>query len=73
VASSAIRRKPPNWLDRLPASQREEIQGIKSDWLAGAFYSSALSLARSIVENCRARGIPTCGPDGVRAWLAERD
>jgi hypothetical protein len=69
VGAAAVKRKPPNWIERLNAEQREEIESIKRDWLAGAFHSSALSLAKSIVDNCRERGIPTCGPDGVRAWL----
>jgi hypothetical protein len=73
LANAFVRRKPANWLERLSPEHRAEIEGIKRDWLAGVFYSSGLSLARSIVENCRARGIPTCGPDGVRAWLAEQD
>jgi hypothetical protein len=73
AASACTKRKPPNWLDRLSAEQKGEIEGIKQAWLAGELQASCLSLAISLVDNCRARGIPTCGVDGVRAWLAKPD
>jgi len=72
AAVARVRRKPPNWLDRLTAEQRAEVEEIKRAWLAGEFAASALSLAVSLVENCRERGIPTCGVQGVRAWLGLR-
>lgn len=72
TATARVRRKPPNWLDRLTAEQRAEVEDIKRSWLAGEIQASALSLAVSLVETCRERGIPTCGFQGVRAWLAQR-
>ena len=72
AAAARVRRKPPNWLDRLTAEQRVEIEDIKRSWLRGELHASALSLAVSLVENCRERGIPTCGVQGVRAWLGQR-
>jgi hypothetical protein len=72
AAAARVRRKPPNWLDRLSASQRAEIEEIKRSWLAGEFSASAMSLAVSLVENCRERGIMTCGVQGVRSWLGQR-
>jgi hypothetical protein len=72
AAVARVRRKPPNWLERLSASQRAEIEDIKRSWLRGELHASALSLAVSLVENCRERGIPTCGVQGVRAWLGLR-
>jgi hypothetical protein len=72
AAVARARRKPPNWLDRLTAEQRAEVEDIKRAWLAGEFAASGLSLAVSLVENCRERGIPTCGVQGVRAWLGQR-
>jgi len=49
---------------------RAEVEDIKRSWRAGELNASALSLARSLVAGCRDRGIPICGVDGVRAWLA---
>jgi hypothetical protein len=72
VAGACVRRKPPNFLERLPAEQRAEIEEIKRAWLAGEIHASALSLAVSLVGNCRERGIPICGVQGVRAWLGLR-
>jgi hypothetical protein len=39
--------------------------------MAGELQASCLSLAISLVDNCRARGIPICGVAGVRAWLGK--
>jgi hypothetical protein len=71
AASVSLKRKPPNWLDRLTATQRDEIEDIKRAWLAGELQASCLSLAISLVDNCRASGIPICGVAGVRAWLGK--
>jgi hypothetical protein len=71
AAGACVKRKPPNWLDRLSAQQKDEVEEIKRAWLTGELQASCLSLSHSIVENCRARGIPTCGVAGVRAWLAK--
>jgi hypothetical protein len=71
AAGACEKRKPPNWLDRLSPQQRDEIEDIKKAWLAGELQASCLSLAISLVDNCRARGIPICGVAGVRAWLAK--
>jgi len=71
AAGACVKRKPPNWLDRLSARQRDEIEDIRRAWLAGELQASCLSLSISLVDNCRARGIPICGVAGVRAWLAK--
>jgi hypothetical protein len=72
VASSACaRRKPKSWLERLSPEQHAEISDIKRAWRAGEFQSSALSLSQAIHSECAERGIPTCGPQGIRKWLAE--
>lgn len=70
ISGSSVRRKPSNWIERLPEAARAEIEDIKRDWRAGVFQSSCLSLAKSIVVQCDERGIKTCGVNGVRAWLA---
>jgi len=70
AAGACTKRKPPNWLDRLSAEQKAEVEEIKRAWMAGELQASCLSLAVSLVDNCRARGIPICGVAGVRAWLA---
>ena len=73
AANACMKRKPPNWLERLSEEQRAEVEEIKRAWVSGELHASCLSLARSLVANCRDRGIPTCGVDGVRAWLAKQD
>ena len=70
LSDACVKRKPKNWLDRLPAEVRQLIEETKAEWRAGTHPASALGLARSIVEHCRARGIETCSVTGVRLWLA---
>jgi hypothetical protein len=59
----------PDWTDRLPADVREELHGIRRDWLAGKLKASGRGLANAIVANCNQRGIPVIGTAGVREWL----
>jgi hypothetical protein len=80
--ASAIRAQaestPPNrggtksWLARLPAEHVEELTELRRSWRAGEFLASGRELAYLIIQQCAERGIPTCGPEGVRAWLASR-
>jgi predicted ThiF/HesA family dinucleotide-utilizing enzyme len=48
---------------------REELLGIRRDWLAGKLQASGRGLAAAIVANCRERGIAVIGTAGVREWL----
>jgi hypothetical protein len=73
AADAAPKQKPAGWLGRLTPEELAEVMDIKAAWVAGDLHASGHSLARSLVANCRARGIPVCGVDGVRAWLAKPD
>jgi hypothetical protein len=59
----------PDWTDRLPADVREELHGIRRDWLAGKLQASGRGLAAAIVANCKQRGIAVIKTSGVREWL----
>ena len=71
IASATESTAPrcPDWTDRLPDDVREELHGIRRDWLAGKLQASGRGLANAIVANCKARGIPVIGNAGVREWL----
>lgn len=72
VAASAAKppRRPPSWLDRLPADVRAELLDIRREWRDGTLQASGRGLAAAIVENCRERGIPCIQYSGVREWLS---
>ena len=59
------------WIDRLPASARQELLAIREEFKAGVINASARGLAKTIVEHYQAAGLPICGMDGVRVWLAD--
>ena len=71
IASAAEGTAPrsTDWTDKLPAEVREELLGIRSEWLAGKLQASGRGLAAAIVANCRERGIAVIGTAGVREWL----
>lgn len=71
AAASSARRKPKSWFEKLTPEQGEELAEIKRAWNAGELQSSALSLSQAIHAECAERGIPTCGPQGIRKWLGE--
>ena len=71
AASSSVRRKPKGWIERLTPEQYAEVAEIKRAWKSGELQSSALSLSQAIHAECAERGIPTCGPQGIRKWLGE--
>jgi hypothetical protein len=71
IASSTETTAPrsSDWTDKLPADVREELLGIRRDWLAGKLQASGRGLSAAIVANCRERGIAVIGTAGVREWL----
>ena len=71
IASSTETTTPRclDWTDRLPADVREELHGIRRDWLAGKLQASGRGLAAAIVANCKQRGIAVIKASGVREWL----
>jgi hypothetical protein len=68
-----MRPKPQGFFHRLPADVQTELLELRRRLRAGEFPGGALPLARSIVEECRQDGIPICGNQGVRMWLAKPD
>jgi len=71
AAAPALRHGPASWFSRLSDEHRQELLGIRRDFRAGLIPSSARGLARTIVEHYQAAGLPICGLDGVRMWLAD--
>jgi len=68
----SVRRAPAlNWFARLTPSQQEEFLAIRRAWKAGEITSSAVRLAQDIIDQANAMGIKTCGPAGMRSWLAK--
>jgi hypothetical protein len=63
---------PRNFFDRLSAEDQAELLEVRRRFHAGEL-GSAKSLAEILVEAARERGVATCGPVWMRAWLARRD
>ena len=63
----------PAWHERLPADVLAEVQAVRADWHDGTLCTQVRTLARSISEHLRSRGLPTAGPDEVAKWLHRRD
>lgn len=65
------RPKPKNWFDRLPPEHQKEFADARNAWRAGLISTSAVQLAKEIVEECQKAGVDVCGPAGVRMWLSQ--
>jgi hypothetical protein len=68
-AMADARHGPATWWDRLDPKHHDELNAIKSAWQAGELGTRKKTLARSLSENMRARGISDVGPQGVITWL----
>ena len=68
-AISDARHGPATWYERLTQEQRDELDAIKAEWRAGELGTRKKTLARSLSENMRARGISDVGLQGVITWL----
>lgn len=68
-AVSDARHGPATWYERLSKEQREELDVIKAEWVAGDLGTRKKTVARAIADNMRTRGISDVGMQGVIAWL----
>ena len=68
-AISDARHGPATWYERLTPEQRDELDAIKAEWKAGELGTRKKTLARSLSDNMRARGISDVGLQGVITWL----
>jgi hypothetical protein len=66
---SEVRHGPSCWWDRVDPKHLDELQALKRAWQSGELGTRKKTLARSISNNMRARGISNVGTQGVLAWL----
>lgn len=66
---AAYRHGPLPWYERVPEEHRAELAAILAAWRAGELGTRKKTLARSIANNLRARGISEVGEQGVIGWL----
>jgi hypothetical protein len=70
-AMAAVRHGSKRWYEKIAAEHQAELAAIKAAWLAGELGSKKKTLARSLAEKMRIRGISDVGLQGVLAWLDE--
>ena len=68
-AVADYRHGPGSWWERISPEHRDELDAIKAAWQAGELGTRKKTLARSLSENMRARGISDVGLQGVITWL----
>lgn len=66
---AAYRHGPAPWHERLAPEHQAELAVLKSAWLAGELGDKKKTVARSISQRLKDRGIATIGCHGVIAWL----
>ncbi len=64
-----VRHGPPSWYERVSPEHLPELSAIKAAWQSGELGTRKKTLARTISNNLRARGISDIGTQGVLAWL----
>ena len=70
-AMANARHGSKRWHEKVADEHRAELSAIKAAWLAGELGARKKTLARSLAENMRSRGISDVGLQGVLAWLDE--
>jgi hypothetical protein len=70
-AMAKVRHGSKKWHEKVAAEHQAELAAIKGAWLAGELGTRKKTLARSLAENMRSRGISDVGLQGVLAWLDE--
>lgn len=68
-ALAAYRHGPAPWHERLAPEHQAELAVLKTAWLAGELGSRKKTVARSISQRLKNRGICIIGFHGVIAWL----
>ncbi|MBU6222281.1 MAG: hypothetical protein KGR24_05955 [Planctomycetes bacterium] len=71
--AAADRPRATGFLSRLPPDVQAELLELRRALHAGIPGVTGKSLARSIVADCQENGLPICGVEGVRDWLAKRE
>jgi hypothetical protein len=66
---AASRQGPSRWHERLAPEHQAELAALKAAWLAGELGDKKKTVARSISQRLKDRGIATIGCHGVIAWL----
>lgn len=57
------------WYLRLPPQVLAELDLIRRDWESGATGLHKRAMARAIIAEMKARGLPVSGIQGVERWL----
>ena len=70
-AMANARHGSKRWHEKVAPEHQAELAAIKAAWLAGELGARKKTLARSLAENMRSRGISDVGLQGVLAWLDE--
>lgn len=70
-AMANARHGSKRWHEKIAPEHQAELAAIKAAWLAGELGARKKTLARSLAENMRTRGISDVGLQGVLAWLEE--
>jgi hypothetical protein len=70
-AMANTRHGSKRWHEKVAPEHQAELAAIKAAWLAGELGARKKTLARSLAENMRSRGISDVGLQGVLAWLDE--
>lgn len=63
-------RKSTGFWGRLTPEQQAELLEVRRLFQSGALRTSASTLSKTLKARCDEEGIPVCGPDGLREWLA---
>ncbi len=66
---SEVRHGPSCWWDRVDPKHLDELQALKRAWQSGELGTRKKTLARTISNHLRSRGISDIGWQGVHAWL----
>ncbi len=64
-----VRHGPPSWWERVAPEHLAELSAIKAAWQSGELGTRKKTLARTISNNLRSRGISDIGTQGVQTWL----
>ena len=68
-AMANTRHGSKKWHEKLAPEHHAELDAIKAAWRSGELGTRKKTLARSLAENMRSRGISDVGEQGVIAWL----
>lgn len=72
IATAAPPARKPTWIDRIPASDRAEIERLAEEYASGRLpaHINATTLARLVLEN---RPAVNAAMDTIRIWFQTRE